>query len=267
LDALVLLEGHQEPAVEALRHDQAFVLMQAAWASGLLGQLNQADTYARQGFAICEHLGMRIGLWLAHRIFGEIARTRGDLRAALHHFREAIVGMHRQGTEAIETLLLIQIAMVSQAAGEWTCAAHLLGFTEAYWTRNRFAASTRSFATWEDNSEPSRRALGKSRFAFEFETGQRLTRAEAYAEAISLMLAHQIQKAQQSLLTRRETEVLAHLAQGKTNQEIAADLFVGKSTVDTHVAHILAKLGVESRRAAVEAARERGLLPASGSAH
>ena len=62
-------------------------------------------------------------------------------------------------------------------------------------------------------------------------------------------------------MTRRESEVLVHLAQGKTNQEIADELFLGKSTVDTHVAHILAKLGVESRRAAVVEARWRGLIP------
>lgn len=57
-------------------------------------------------------------------------------------------------------------------------------------------------------------------------------------------------------LTAREKEIAELVAQGLTNREIAADLYIGMRTVDTHVAHILAKLGVR-RRSAVAATLSR----------
>ena len=54
-------------------------------------------------------------------------------------------------------------------------------------------------------------------------------------------------------LTPREPEVLRRLCQRRTDPEIAAALFVGYRTVTTHVGRVLAKLGVDSRRAAAAA--------------
>lgn len=61
-------------------------------------------------------------------------------------------------------------------------------------------------------------------------------------------------------LSGREIEVLRRVAAGRSNTEVAADLFVSETTVKSHLAHIFTKLGVASRTAAVAAARERGIL-------
>nr|WP_240897789.1 response regulator transcription factor [Kineococcus vitellinus] len=61
-------------------------------------------------------------------------------------------------------------------------------------------------------------------------------------------------------LTPRELEVLHRLAGARSNAEIAAELFLSEATVKTHVARVLAKLGVRDRVHAVVLAYETGLV-------
>ena len=62
-----------------------------------------------------------------------------------------------------------------------------------------------------------------------------------------------------STLTEREREVLALLAQGATNREIAAELYLSFDTIKTHVRKVFTKLGVNNRTQAALVASERGL--------
>lgn len=61
-------------------------------------------------------------------------------------------------------------------------------------------------------------------------------------------------------LSPRELDVLRLVAQGLSNRETAAQLFVSEATVKSHLIHAFGKLGVDSRTAAVAAARSAGLI-------
>jgi DNA-binding NarL/FixJ family response regulator len=63
-----------------------------------------------------------------------------------------------------------------------------------------------------------------------------------------------------SPLAAREREVLALVAKGTSNREIARELFISEATVKTHLSHLFTKLGVTDRAAAVAKGYEQGIL-------
>lgn len=76
---------------------------------------------------------------------------------------------------------------------------------------------------------------------------------------VAAALAQRTSQPQQSL-SQREIGILRELATGASNKALAKKLFISEATVKTHLIHIFQKLGVESRTAAVTAARDRRLI-------
>jgi DNA-binding CsgD family transcriptional regulator len=167
---------------------------------------------------------------LAHGL-GEIALAEGEPELAAEQLGRA-VELHRELRIPAERMQVMHRAGVAlAAAGQRELAIERQA--EAYRLARKLAArplAGRAAAAIE--------ALGES-------AEQRLGRAAADGE---------------SPLTRREQEVVRLVAGGRTNREIAAELFLSPRTVDMHVRNILAKLDCRSRVEASIKAGEAGLL-------
>lgn len=77
---------------------------------------------------------------------------------------------------------------------------------------------------------------------------------------IATMVVQSFKRAVDSPLTERETQVLQGIAQGKTYTKIAAELFINKETVRTHIRNIYQKLAVNSKAEALRVAGDRHWL-------
>ncbi|MFD7080141.1 MULTISPECIES: response regulator [unclassified Streptomyces] len=81
----------------------------------------------------------------------------------------------------------------------------------------------------------------------------------ALAPAVALRLMDRMRTPAEAL-TKRELEVLQLVADGLSNQQISKKLFLSQATVKSHLVHVYAKLGVDSRTSAVAAATSRRLI-------
>ncbi|MEV6205082.1 response regulator transcription factor [Streptomyces sp. NPDC051771] len=87
--------------------------------------------------------------------------------------------------------------------------------------------------------------------------------AAAGQSALAPAVAHRLMDRMRTpaeALTKRELEVLQLVGEGLSNQQISKVLFLSQATVKSHLVHVFAKLGVDSRTAAVAVARERRLI-------
>jgi DNA-binding CsgD family transcriptional regulator len=106
--------------------------------------------------------------------------------------------------------------------------------------------------------DAARRHLAAGRaIAEELAAGPMLARADALTEGYALTSR---ERRTDDVLTDREVEVLRLVAEGMTNGQIGATLFVSPKTASVHVSHILAKLGAANRTEAAATARRHGLL-------
>jgi len=98
--------------------------------------------------------------------------------------------------------------------------------------------------------ESARAALGSPAFQAEFEAGKRLGRDAAIGLALgepAQVTATAAADPGASPLGKREAEVAHLVAEGLSNKQIGARLFISEHTVDSHIRSILNKLGVNSR--------------------
>jgi predicted ATPase/DNA-binding CsgD family transcriptional regulator len=190
---------------------------------------------------------------VAERRFGEAARY---YRSCLHGYVEA--------GDAFLHSPLAGLAHMAVEAGEPMTAAQLLGAAGAELLRTGMRFDRFEQAGWDEAESCARAALGETEFADAYERGRMLSRDDWFAVADDIVSALKTASAPEAAslagLTRREREVLVLVADGLSDRDIAAALFITQGTVRTHLTSIYGKLGVSSRTAAVAAARQLDML-------
>lgn len=217
------------------------------------GDLDGALEAHEACLAVCEPAGdyyyRSYSLWIA----GLAVEARGDFAQARSLQREAI----RLRTRIYEPLGM----GLSYEAFAWLAAdkdprraATLIGAAETMWERSE--TSTRELpglnAYHDDCLAHLVRVLGQQAFDEAVAAGRALSRDEAIAFALEEPMSHHAVReagtsAKPTVLTKRETEIAHLVSEGLSNQQIADKLVISRRTAETHVEHILTKLGFTNR--------------------
>lgn len=259
-----LIYQQASAAAEAAGDERTIVasLSNLAQVALRLGRLDEAEALlARAAGADTSKGKLAIDQSLA---LGRLREAQGDAaeahRLAAAELRRAEENAyHYKAVDALE-----QVAFAVGRLGATERAARLLGAAEIMRAQLSVAGARDEPVYYGRGLEALRTALGKQAFAAAWAAGQALSREEAVALALAeLPVAPPTGSARPALryaapplastadplagLTRREREVAPLIARGLTNDEIAAELFIGLKTVEMHVSNVLAKLGCRNR--------------------
>jgi predicted ATPase/DNA-binding CsgD family transcriptional regulator len=234
----------------------------------LAGQPERGIPLVDEALALHRSLGQEFGAGMKLLMLGLTAQQAGNPRMAAERYWEGLALLWSVGHAMNVHLAMVGLAGIAAEQGLAEPAARLLGMGKAVHERT----GARVHAPWQPIQERAasvvRSTLGNEKFAEVMAAGQRLPLAEAMDEALGLaerLAGSVISRSPPSAaagygLSAREVEILQLLAAGRSNTEIAEELFISRRTVTTHVSHLYAKLGVASRAEAIAHAYAHALV-------
>ena len=232
-----LADGRDEVAVARALHHLGLVLH---FGGGL--DVEAADLQRRALEIYRAHGNLRQVATLQVGI-AELERCRGDLGAAHEAMSEALRVFSELGDLPVLSYALQEAASIAATEGRHDRALRLLGAAdrvEAITGAPTWPVLLRASEGWLPGAVA---ALGAARAAQLRQSGSTLEPRQAIAFAGG----DEDEAAAEHRLSRREREVACLVADGLTNREIGARLFLSERTVDGHVARILGKLDFRSR--------------------
>jgi non-specific serine/threonine protein kinase len=230
-----------------------------------LGEWDRAAELADEALALWRSLPTRRGLAVALNVRAHIALTAGDLPAAARLFAESIAIALELDDQRTIMGNVVGLAGLALGLGRPEQAARLLGAVAAVQARARWAHVLNPLNVVRIETA-ARTALGEHAFETALTAGEAMDQAAVMHEALAIGAHvdaadhHRHARPLAGLLTTRERDVLRLLVEGRTDKEIAAALFIGPRTVQSHVANLFAKLGVNARAEAAAVAVRRGLI-------
>lgn len=226
---------------------------------GLRGNWARAVECHDEEVALAESHG---DLWYrsyAHYALGIGACRKGDPELAGTLLHEALRLKRQVDDSTGEVMCLMGLAWAAARRGEHSRAAVLRGATESLARHVGTQPVFLDLAVLKEECERlARDGLGPRRFDAAFSRGQQLDTAQAIAYALDEKPPQPPTAPHtETILTPREQEVAHLVAEGLTNKQIAAQLVISRRTAETHVEHILNKLGLTSRAGIAAWTRER----------
>ncbi len=253
---LLTWQGDTDGAVEAARRAQAHLdesigdgayggLWLSALALGALADQAAAARSRRDDRGVAEAVAR-----------GEELRARVERLAAGGRGRPGELGPEGRAWHARAVAEHARLAGIP-AVQEWQRALEAFGYGHAYEQARCHWRLCTALVTTGDRDAARTHARAAS------EAAQRMGAVplrDAVAAAVSRDRLAAPGSTADTVLTEREREVLALVAEGLTNREIGGRLFISAKTASVHLSNLMAKLNVSSRTEAVTVAQRRGLL-------
>jgi DNA-binding CsgD family transcriptional regulator/tetratricopeptide (TPR) repeat protein len=269
------------------RTSVASVLGAMGWTARYQGEFARAMALIEESLAIRRSLGDRESCAYNLHDLGYVAYDQGKHAQAAAYFEESLTLFHELGSTPGVAYCLKGFADVAAAQGQADRAARLFGAHASLCEAIGFVFPPIDQAAYDRTVAGVRAQLGAAAFEAAWDAGQALRLEQAVAEAKAgahSLLADPValgapetrntatardREARHAArphgrLTPRERQVLALLARGHTNREIAETLIIAQRTVEIHVSNVLGKLGLATRTQAAAYAIEHGLAESAG---
>jgi predicted ATPase/DNA-binding CsgD family transcriptional regulator len=245
----------------------------------LRGEHGPARAHVEESIRVLRRLGSPDEVKRCLLFLGHLACDRGDYAAARARFAEMMEGAVLEQNPWTAPFVLMAYAHLAAGERRAARALTLAGAADALQHTVGTSMGPAYQAYLRRDLERAWRALGEEEGAAAWEAGRAMTLEEAAAyaqdgpatpreedthrpptaEAVSVR-GGVPDEPHPDGLTAREAEVLGLLAEGKTNRQIAAELFLSVSTVQRHVANLYAKIGAHGRAEATAYALRRGIV-------
>jgi predicted ATPase/DNA-binding CsgD family transcriptional regulator len=222
------------------------------------GELEAACDQFERCAELCTELNLPAVGARAVQLLGITKLDLGDVADARAAIGAALPDLVDIGDRFSILIGLTGLSGLAVMSGKPRLALRLAGFVEAYGEINQVSAPQPLQRSLDEWLAPARRAAGAAAARL-LADGRQLTLDDALAIALTDRPDDRWPAGQR--LTPRESQVAELVARGLTNREIAAQLYLSARTVETHVDHILTKLGLSTRAQLVARAHEEGLLP------
>lgn len=236
------------------------LLNMKAWVWVLLGDLERAEHDMAQSRTYLERLGDSSLKGWNHLEYCGLRLAQGRLAEAKNHLKTAFdLGLEVKDSAIVATCLEAAAALAATRQ-QHQRAARLWGSANATRKTSQYAPSIEQKILWP-YVEVSHKHLGQSGFEAERLQGEEMGLQEALHLALSEEATVEIPRRNLLTdLTKRELEVLALLASGLSNKQIANQLDMSLYTANAHVKTIFSKLNVPNRASATRYALQHGLV-------